>query len=56
MAAEIASAAERVGCPNPTSWLGDLNLKDAQSLLSILTTEFTAVDTAATVIDAVSGN
>jgi len=55
MAAELSSAAERVGCPNPTSWLKDLNLKDAQKLLTLLSSEFTAIDTAKTVVKDVKG-
>lgn len=35
-AAELASAAERVGCADPTSWLKGMSLTEAQSLLSIL--------------------
>ncbi len=55
VAADLSSAAERVGCPNPTSWLKDLSLKDAQKLLTMLSAEFTAVETAKTVVKDVKG-
>lgn len=47
-AAEIASAAERVNCPNPTSWLKGMSLTEAQSLLAILKLDYSDVDVDAT--------
>lgn len=45
-AEEISSAAERLSCPNPTTFLKGLSKTDAKALLAMLNAEFSAANAA----------
>lgn len=53
-AEEIALAAERLSCPNPTSFLKGLTKTEAKSLLTILTAEFSSQSKVTTIANEIA--